>query len=97
MRSVVGRVVAASSRSTPMTRRLVKALIDATAVAAGMLAAGLGRFDFHVNAVPWSGLFVIAALAAMCQIVAGVAFGLYVGRWHYGTVDEISALARGLR
>lgn len=89
------RVIAGLKRS-PTGRRLSKALIDATAVAAGIVAAGIGRFDFHASAIPWSGLVTVAALAAICQGLAGVAFGLYVGRCGYGTFDEIAVLARAV-
>jgi FlaA1/EpsC-like NDP-sugar epimerase len=57
-----------------------------------LVAAGVARYDFQPSAVSWRGLLALCVLVAMCQVLVGVALGLYAGRWKYGSFDEIAAL-----
>ena len=38
------------------------------------------------------GSLIAIVVAAVCQTVAGLALGLYLGRWRFGTLDEVSHL-----
>ena len=67
---------------------------DVAAWTFGLVSAMLLRFDFELGA--WQGWHLITAIAAVAalQVVGGYAFGLYVGRWKFGSFDEVAALAR---
>ncbi|MFN8035804.1 MAG: nucleoside-diphosphate sugar epimerase/dehydratase [Acidimicrobiia bacterium] len=77
-------------------KNVAKALLDAGATTVALVAAGVARYDFHLDLVPWGGLLTLALLAATCQVLAGIALGLYVGRWKYGSLDEVAALGRAV-
>jgi len=83
-------------RRSSRRKNVAKALLDVGATIGALVAAGVARHDFHVSAVSWGGLLALAMLAAMCQVFAGIALGLYVGRWKYGSFDEIAALGRAV-
>lgn len=51
------------------------------------------RYDLHIQLINLVGLMAILPLAAATQVVSGLAFGLYVGRWRFGSFDEVAALA----
>ncbi|MGX6603143.1 polysaccharide biosynthesis protein [Micromonosporaceae bacterium Da 78-11] len=74
--------------------RAARAGSDALALAAALLIATLLRHDGHFSHLDVSGLLVLAAVAAVVHTVAGMRFGLYTGRWAYGSFEEIAALAR---
>src|SRR5256714_1614759 len=67
---------------------------DALAWTGGLISAVLLRYDCHAGRVGWAGFAVLAAAAVVIQVVAGLATGLYLGRWRLGSFDEVSALAR---
>lgn len=69
---------------------------DALAWVAGVLAAMALRFDFVFET--WSRWDPVRAIAVVVatQVVAGVGFGLYRGRWRRGSLDEGLALAQSV-
>ncbi|MEM7141898.1 MAG: nucleoside-diphosphate sugar epimerase/dehydratase [Actinomycetota bacterium] len=75
---------------------MVLVMVDALAWVVGVLAAMALRFDFAFDAwSPWRPEIAIA-VAVGVQLLAGVAFGLYEGRWRRGSLDEGLALARSM-
>ena len=70
----------------------VQAAVDALAWVLGLLAAMLLRLDFDVSRVSWTAFMAVLPVVALAQVLAGVAFGLYTGRWRFGSFDEVAAL-----
>jgi FlaA1/EpsC-like NDP-sugar epimerase/dTDP-4-amino-4,6-dideoxygalactose transaminase/lipopolysaccharide/colanic/teichoic acid biosynthesis glycosyltransferase len=67
---------------------------DTLAWTGGLISALLLRYDFDASRVDWPAFALLAAAAVVVQVVAGLATGLYLGRWRLGSFDEVSALAR---
>jgi FlaA1/EpsC-like NDP-sugar epimerase len=78
-------------------RLLFQLAVDLLAWAFALYVAMVLRFDSFVphgwNHFRLSRLLVAMAVAAVFQVVAGLALGLYLGRWRFGTLDEVSHLA----
>lgn len=72
----------------------LKISIDLIAIAAAFPTALLGRFDFSLSAASeWGGgLVLMLAVAIVLQLVVGRLWGLYTGRWNYGSFEEFAAL-----
>ncbi len=89
-----------SEITTLLTRRLrnnrlaISLGIDAAAWALGITLAMLVRFELSFG--EWRSWNVPAALTLFIalQIGSGFAFGLYVGRWRFGSFEEVAALVR---
>ena len=76
-------------------RQFVQVVLDAVSWAGALFFATLMRYDFNeLDRIDWGGLFTLIPLAVLAQIVGGLAFGLYLGRWRFGSFDEALALAR---
>src|SRR5205823_10675172 len=75
-------------------RTAVQAGSDAIASAAAIAFATLARYDFHPHRVNLWGLFLAVPLAAVSQLTAGIAMGLYLGRWRRGSFVEVRALVQ---
>src|SRR5205807_274325 len=75
-------------------RYLVQAAIGAVAWAVALAFATVVRWNFDVSSIDFWGLVAIIPLAALAQIVAGLASGLYLGRWRFGSFEEVAGLAR---
>jgi FlaA1/EpsC-like NDP-sugar epimerase len=73
--------------------RLGQPAWDAFALACAVVLAALLRFDFDVVSIDAAGLVVFLPLAAAAQTLSGIKFGLYTGRWRYGSFEEMWALA----
>jgi FlaA1/EpsC-like NDP-sugar epimerase/dTDP-4-amino-4,6-dideoxygalactose transaminase/lipopolysaccharide/colanic/teichoic acid biosynthesis glycosyltransferase len=67
---------------------------DTLAWTAGLLSALVLRYDFQAGRISWLDFGLLAAAAAVVQVLVGVATGLYLGRWRLGSFDEVSALVR---
>ncbi|MEZ5168932.1 MAG: nucleoside-diphosphate sugar epimerase/dehydratase [Acidimicrobiales bacterium] len=73
---------------------LALVFVDTGAWVVGVAAAMALRFDFTGSAwTAWAPLSAMA-VALVAQAVAGMAAGLYRGRWRRGSLDEGLALAR---
>ncbi|HEV3362718.1 MAG TPA: aminotransferase class I/II-fold pyridoxal phosphate-dependent enzyme [Acidimicrobiia bacterium] len=67
---------------------------DALAWTGGLISAILLRYDFDPGRIDWPSFGLIAAVTVLVQVIAGLATGLYLGRWRLGSFDEVSALVR---
>ncbi|WP_239164022.1 nucleoside-diphosphate sugar epimerase/dehydratase [Actinoplanes palleronii] len=74
-------------------RRLLPLLVDATAWAAGLLAAVLARYDFAPTRRSLAGALVAIAVAVVLQAAIGHTRGLYRGRYRFAGFDEVRAVA----
>ncbi len=75
-------------------RAVLHATIDVAAWAIGLTVATALRFDFSFDPDSWSGFTVSGLLAAIViasvlQVLSGLATGLYVGRWRFGSFEEV--------
>jgi FlaA1/EpsC-like NDP-sugar epimerase len=70
--------------------------IDCLAWAVALALAVVMRFDFKVEAVNWTGYALFLPLVLLTQVVAGLGYGLYIGRWRYGSFEEVAGLAKAV-
>src|SRR4051812_39435185 len=75
-------------------RRLINVLADAIVWSAALVAATFLRYDFSLHRVTWSGLLLMLPVVIACQFVFGMADGLYLGRWAFGSFEEVASLLR---
>lgn len=75
-------------------RWAVHALLDANAVIGALCFATLLRFDFAFSREDVDGLALLVPVAVAVQLLAGLRFGLYNGRWRFGSFDEVMALVK---
>ncbi|MEQ1787463.1 MAG: SDR family NAD(P)-dependent oxidoreductase, partial [Acidimicrobiales bacterium] len=54
------------------------------------------RYDFQASSVDWAGVARAFPLVIGVQLTVGIWQGLYVGRWHLGSFEEIAALLRSV-
>lgn len=67
--------------------------VDLLAWTVALAMAVIMRFEFSLGSVDWTGFALFLPLAFLVQVIAGLGFGLYVGRWRYGSFEEVAALA----
>ncbi|MEY2567074.1 MAG: hypothetical protein QOE35_1603 [Actinomycetota bacterium] len=79
-------------------RRLyVQVLLDAGSWAIAIVFATVMRYDFNrLGHIDWGGVGGLIPVAAVTQVAGGLAFGLYLGRWRYGSFEEALALSRAV-
>ncbi len=75
-------------------RTSVQALADSVTWIVALYVATWWRFEFDVGQWPASRLWAAAVFAVLLQLAAGAAAGLYVGRWRFGSFEEVAAVAR---
>jgi FlaA1/EpsC-like NDP-sugar epimerase len=75
-------------------RPLIQSAMDGLAWVLALAFTTLVLFDFHVHDVSWAALAAVAPLAWLAQTVAGLAAGLYIGRWRFGGFEEVAALVK---
>jgi len=75
-------------------RRFVQAVTDASAWIVALWLVAWVRFEFSPADMPIAGLVAITPVAASAQVFGGVLGGLYLGRWRFGSFDEVAAVAR---
>lgn len=75
-------------------RRVLQALTDAGIWLAAIPFAAALRYDLDLHRVEWGKTLAFAGAAALAQVVAGLAAGLYTGRWRFGSFDEVAGLTR---
>lgn len=90
-RDALGRPVAGSVLFRHS--RLVRVAADVIAWWVALAAGTAMRFDFNVGAVDLAGLGELLVVAVVVQVMSGFVTGLYVGKWRFGSFDEVAALA----
>ncbi len=75
-------------------RSLVQCALDCACWAIALELALLLRFDLSPTQADMRGLFTLLPLAWLAQVLAGLAAGLYTGRWRFGSFEEVAGLAR---
>ncbi len=81
-------------RALVARRGLYQAAIDSVAWAAALCFATLLRYDFDLAKVEFSGLAILVPAGVVLQVIAGVQFGIYTGRWRFGSFDEVTSLVK---
>ena len=67
-------------------------LLDALAWAIGILAALVLRFDFDITRIHWGWTSLVIGITVVLQLLGGMLFWLYRGRYERGGFDEVRAL-----
>jgi FlaA1/EpsC-like NDP-sugar epimerase len=83
-----------SSLLHALPQRGARAAADAVALALALFVATLLRHDGHIAEVDLHGLLLLTPVAIGLHTLVGIWFGLYTGRWSYGSFEEMPALAR---
>ncbi len=94
MQAVAWRARKALLQQLVRRRAVTQVALDALCWAIALALATLLRYDFHLNLINVAGVAVMIPLAAEAQFVSGYAFGLYRGRWRFGSFDEVAGLAK---
>ena len=94
----------ATAGRTPWTKRLystlgpyrfaANVLVDLGIWAGAMALASFLRYEFNFTSVHFADLAKILPIIAVVHLVLGTYEGLYVGRWSFGSFEEVAALAR---
>src|SRR3981081_4739883 len=82
----------AQSRWVLRHRSVVAYVADLVAWSIALTFAALVRYNLSASSVEWRGIAIAIAMVAGLQLVFGLLFGLYLGRWSTGTIDEVIAL-----
>ncbi len=77
-------------------RTPIQIAYDAVCWAVAVLLATALRYDLELGRVDVGRVIRILPLLVGAQIVAGLLFGMYRGRWRFGSFDEVLALAQGV-
>ncbi len=72
------------------------ALWDALSWSVAITLATLVRYDLQASSVDWRGVAATLPMVIGVQVMVGIWQGLYVGRWHLGSFEEIAALLRSV-
>ena len=75
-------------------RFLANALVDLVIWGGAMLLATLLRYEFSLSPVVWRDLLRLLPIVFLIHVVVGTYEGLYVGRWGFGSFEEVAALSR---
>lgn len=67
---------------------------DALSWAVAIVVATLLRYDFAYQDIGWARLALLIPIAVVIHVVVGTAGGLYLGRWRFGSFEEVAALTR---
>lgn len=73
--------------------RQVQVALDVLAWAFGLLLVQLIRYDFRTTGFDRHSLALIMAIAATLQVLVGTSLFLYRRRYHYGSFEEVAAVA----
>jgi FlaA1/EpsC-like NDP-sugar epimerase len=77
-------------------RRVIQLLIDAGTLGAAMVLAVALRYDLSPPPETWRNLLLAFPPVAAAQLLVGLYAGLYLGRWSFGSFEEVGALIRTL-
>ncbi|MEA2686400.1 MAG: hypothetical protein QOE93_1595 [Actinomycetota bacterium] len=69
---------------------------DAIAWTIALCFATLLRYDFAAAQIEFSGLTILVPAAVGMQALAGMQFGIYTGRWRFGSFDEVIAVVKAV-
>lgn len=94
MAAAVSEMRAALVQRLKRWRYVIQAAVDVAAWGVALTFATYARYDFNVSRVDVVDLALMVPLAGLLQMLAGTYVGLYVGRWRYGSFDEVAALGR---
>lgn len=93
-----------SADGNPWTKRLFFFLgpwrfaailfVDLLIWSAAMILATFLRYEFQLSTVHWIDLAKILPIVFVVHMLLGAYEGLYVGRWSFGSFEEVAALAR---
>ena len=75
-------------------RGLCAGTVDVVSWVSALVLTTVVRYDSELGVVPWRLVCLLAALAAALALGIGRKLGLYVGRWRFGSFEEMAALAR---
>ena len=81
-------------RALVARRGLWQAAIDAVAWIFALCFGTLLRYDFNLGKVEFSGLAILVPVGVILQVIAGMQFGIYTGRWRFGSFDEVTSLVK---
>ncbi len=73
-------------------RRVSQAVIDSAAWAGALVLCSVLRLG--APGLAWWRLVPLVPLVVVAQLAAGSFFGLYRGRWVFGSVEEVGAVAK---
>jgi len=76
----------------PARGRRAQAVIDSAAWAGALVLCSALRLGSE--GIAWWRLLPLVPLVVVAQLAAGTAFGLYRGRWVFGSVEEVTAVAK---
>ncbi len=68
--------------------------VDALSWSVAIVLATLLRYDFAYEGLNWARLVLLIPIAIAIHVVVGTAGGLYLGRWRFGSFEEVAALTR---
>lgn len=68
--------------------------VDALSWSVAIVLATLLRYDFAYEDLNWARLLLLIPIAIAIHVVVGTAGGLYLGRWRFGSFEEVAALTR---
>ena len=69
-------------------------LVDLAIWSLAIVIATFLRYEFNFTTVHWVDLCKVLPIVAVVHLVLGTYEGLYVGRWSFGSFEEVAALAR---
>jgi FlaA1/EpsC-like NDP-sugar epimerase len=75
-------------------RYVANVLVDLAIWSSAMIVASFLRYEFNLSPLHWRDLARILPILAVVHLVLGTYEGLYVGRWSFGSFEEVAALAR---
>jgi len=76
----------------PSFGRRVQAVVDSAAWAGALVLCSVLRLG--LPGLAWWRLMPLVPLVVLAQLAAGSLFGLYRGRWVFGSVEEVGAVAK---
>jgi FlaA1/EpsC-like NDP-sugar epimerase len=83
-------------RGSLWPRYAAQALIDCAIWTVGLYIAALLRLDFMFDRVGLAHLARLLPVMFIAQYAAGSAFGLYRGRWLFGSFEEVAGVGRSV-
>ncbi|MEZ5169563.1 MAG: nucleoside-diphosphate sugar epimerase/dehydratase [Acidimicrobiia bacterium] len=75
-------------------RQLRWSVVDVCAWMLAITTASFLRVDFNLSDLSAGGQVLILPVVAAAHMSSALLFGLYAGRWHHGSFDEVAALVR---